>query len=127
MNHFPNHYELTRKDLMYKNVKRYRRVNTARLPPVEHGDLMQSSTGISGSFTRRKDLRKQGFDDSRLDFVPTTFILPQDYSLFLEEHRKGTVNTWIFKPHGRAQGRGIFLVCSISIINAIRMRSPAAS
>ena len=24
-NHFPNHYELTRKDLMLKNVKRYRK------------------------------------------------------------------------------------------------------
>lgn len=24
-NHFPNHYELTRKDLMVKNIKRYRR------------------------------------------------------------------------------------------------------
>lgn len=25
INHFPTHYELTRKDLMVKNVKRYRR------------------------------------------------------------------------------------------------------
>lgn len=25
VNHFPNHYELTRKDLMVKNIKRYRR------------------------------------------------------------------------------------------------------
>lgn len=25
MNHFPNHYELTRKDLMVKNIKRYRK------------------------------------------------------------------------------------------------------
>ena len=25
LNHFPNHYELTRKDLMVKNIKRYRR------------------------------------------------------------------------------------------------------
>ncbi len=25
INHFPNHYELTRKDLMVKNIKRYRR------------------------------------------------------------------------------------------------------
>ncbi len=24
-NHFPNHYELTRKDLMLKNIKRYRK------------------------------------------------------------------------------------------------------
>ena len=25
INHFPNHYELTRKDTMVKNIKRYRR------------------------------------------------------------------------------------------------------
>lgn len=25
INHFPNHYELTRKDSMVKNIKRYRR------------------------------------------------------------------------------------------------------
>lgn len=25
INHFPNHYELTRKDLMVKNLKRYRK------------------------------------------------------------------------------------------------------
>ena len=25
INHFPNHYELTRKDMMLKNVKRYRK------------------------------------------------------------------------------------------------------
>jgi tubulin polyglutamylase TTLL1 len=25
VNHFPNHYELTRKDLMVKNLKRYRK------------------------------------------------------------------------------------------------------
>lgn len=25
VNHFPNHYELTRKDLMIKNIKRYRK------------------------------------------------------------------------------------------------------
>ena len=25
INHFPNHYELTKKDLMVKNVKRYRK------------------------------------------------------------------------------------------------------
>ena len=25
INHFPNHYELTRKDLMVKNIKRYRK------------------------------------------------------------------------------------------------------
>jgi hypothetical protein len=28
INHYPNHYELTRKDLMVKNIKRYLKVRT---------------------------------------------------------------------------------------------------
>ena len=55
INHYPNHYELTRKDLMVKNIKRYlrdaSRDATADLPP---------------------------------DFVPVTYMLPADYSLFVE-------------------------------------------
>ena len=42
VNHFPNHYELTRKDLMVKNVKRFKKV----LPniPTQHTNysLVQS-------------------------------------------------------------------------------------
>ena len=94
INHFPNHYELTRKDLMYKNVRRY-----------------------------RKEVAKLGVDDARLNFVPKTFILPQDYSLFIEEHRKGNVPTWIFKPIGRAQGKGIFLVNRLAQIRKLAPRT----
>ncbi|CAN0419475.1 unnamed protein product, partial [Laminaria digitata] len=36
VNHFPNHYELTRKDLMAKNVKRYvkEQAKDDRNPPI---------------------------------------------------------------------------------------------
>lgn len=36
VNHFPNHYELTRKDLMVKNVKRYlkEQAKDDRSPPI---------------------------------------------------------------------------------------------
>ncbi|KAK9814201.1 hypothetical protein WJX72_002184 [[Myrmecia] bisecta] len=84
INHFPNHYEITRKDLMVKNVKRY-----------------------------LKQVRKDGGDLDALDFVPTTFILPQDYSLFVEEFRKAS-STWIMKPTSKAQGKGIFLINKLS-------------
>ena len=30
LNHFPNHFELTRKDLMVKNIKRYYKVRYIR-------------------------------------------------------------------------------------------------
>jgi len=88
-NHFPNHYELTRKDLMVKNVKRYRKE-------------VEKETGSDAS----------GF----LDFVPVTFTLPADYSLFAEEFRKNPHTVWIMKPTNRAQGKGIFLINKLSQI-----------
>ncbi|KAL3133905.1 hypothetical protein ABBQ32_008360 [Trebouxia sp. C0010 RCD-2024] len=84
INHFPNHYELTRKDLMVKNMKRY-----------------------------MKQQKKDFLPDSVADFVPVTYILPQDYSLFVEEFRKAPV-PWIMKPIAKAQGRGIFLINKLS-------------
>lgn len=84
VNHFPNHYELTRKDLMVKNVKRYMK--------QQKKDLLVESTP---------------------EFIPVTYILPQDYSLFVEEFRKVPV-PWIMKPIAKAQGRGIFLINKLS-------------
>ena len=46
----------------------------------------------------------------QLDFVPLTFSLPADYSLFVEEFRRVPNSTWIMKPTGKAQGKGIFLI-----------------
>ena len=37
------------------------------------------------------------------DFVPTTFLLPGDYNLFVEEFRKNPSSTWIMKPAGRGE------------------------
>jgi Tubulin-tyrosine ligase family len=74
INHFPNHNELTRKDLLAKNMKRY-----------------------------QKSLRKEG--DGSLDFIPATYILPNDHPLFVEEFKRQPNSTWIMKPAGRAQVR----------------------
>eukprot|EP00944_MAST-04C_sp_MAST-4C-sp1_P005210 g5210.t1 len=82
INHFPNHYELTRKDLMVKNIKRYSK------------DLAREGLTIPG-------------------FVPTTYLLPADYSLFVEEFRRKS-NTWIMKPTSKARGIGIFIVNKLS-------------
>ena len=78
----PNHYELTRKDLMVKNIKRYSK------------DLAREGLTIPG-------------------FVPTTYLLPADYSLFVEESRRKS-NTWIMKPTSKARGIGIFIVNKLS-------------
>lgn len=85
VNHFPNHYELTRKDLMVKNIKRY-----------------------------RKDMEKEG--QEVMDFVPVTYSLPADYSLFVEEFRRNSNSVWIMKPSAKAQGKGIFIINRLSQI-----------
>ena len=136
VNHFPNHFELTRKDLMVKNHKRY-----------------------------KKSLEKQGNKASELmNFIPTSYNLPGDYPIFEEEFRKQIIerehskkirkyanssdttgsgggsgnggdpssnnqnillnftnfnhkqrgSKWILKPSSRAQGAGIFIINRLS-------------
>ncbi|XP_013378638.1 probable tubulin polyglutamylase TTLL1 [Lingula anatina] len=94
INHFPNHYELTRKDLMVKNIKRYRK------------DLEREGS----PFAEKDELGRH----IHLDFFPTTFMLPADYNLFVEEFRKNPSTTWIMKPCGKARGIGIFLINRLS-------------
>uniref|UniRef100_A0A673L0Y7 Tubulin tyrosine ligase-like family, member 1 n=1 Tax=Sinocyclocheilus rhinocerous TaxID=307959 RepID=A0A673L0Y7_9TELE len=96
VNHFPNHYELTRKDLMIKNMKRYRKELAKEASPLEEKDE-------NGKYLY-------------LEFVPVMFMLPADYNLFVEEFRKSPSSTWIMKPCGKAQGKGIFLINKLSQI-----------
>ncbi|KAG8345343.1 putative Tubulin tyrosine ligase family [Trypanosoma vivax] len=93
INHFRNHFELTRKDLMVKNLKRM-----------------------------RKTLEREGRADeaSEFDFFPATFSLPQDYGLFEMEFRRQPNAIWIMKPPAKAQGKGIFLFSKISQISEWR-------
>ncbi|XP_034937092.1 probable tubulin polyglutamylase TTLL1 isoform X5 [Chelonus insularis] len=95
INHFPNHYELTRKDLLVKNIKRYRKdLEREGSPLAERGDG-------PGKYLH-------------LDFIPVTFVLPADYNMFVEEYRKSPQSTWIMKPCGKSQGAGIFLINKLS-------------
>ncbi|XP_072125491.1 polyglutamylase complex subunit TTLL1-like [Mobula birostris] len=96
VNHFPNHYELTRKDLMVKNIKRYRK------------ELDKEGSPLAGKDENGKYIH--------LDFIPVTFMLPADYNMFVEEFRRNPCSTWIMKPCGKAQGRGIFLINKLSQI-----------
>ena len=48
-----------------------------------------------------------------LNFLPRTYILPAEYSLFVDEFHRNPHVTWIVKPSGRAQGKGIFLLRKI--------------
>ena len=81
VNHFRNHYELTRKDLLVKNLKRTKKA-------LEREDRLEEA--------------------AQYDFFPQTYVLPAEYNIFVEEFKKSG-GVWIMKPIGRAQGKGIFL------------------
>jgi len=67
---------------------------------------------------RRRALEKEGrLQEAELyNFIPTTFVLPKEYSLFVEEFKKAG-GVWIMKPIGSAQGKGIFLFSKLSEIS----------
>jgi len=103
VNHFRNHYELTRKDLLIKNLKRLRR-----------------------------QLEKEGkWEEETMNITPITFVLPMEYAMFVDEFRKSGAenpkkkdgNCWIMKPVGRSQGSGIFLMNKLSQIQQWRPTS----
>jgi tubulin polyglutamylase TTLL9 len=89
VNHFRNHYELTRKDNLIKNLKR-----------------------------RKKDLAKEGNTEeaAKYDFFPQTFQLPGEYSIFVESFKRSN-SIWIMKPIAKSQGKGIFLFTKLSQIS----------
>lgn len=89
LNHYRNGRELCRKDLMAKNMKR-----------------------------QRRNLEKEGrYEEAQsYEFIPTTFVLPREYSMFVEEFKK-VGGIWIMKPIGSAQGKGIFLFTRLSEIS----------
>ena len=89
MNLFRNDRELCRKDLLIRNVKKHR---------------------------RRLEREKRVEEARLLDFCPPTYILPNDYALFVEEFKKRPGTAWIMKPVGRSQGKGIFLFRKLSEI-----------
>ena len=82
LNHFPNHLELTRKDLMVKNIKRFRKDMEKENNPIAERD-------DSGNLLY-------------LDIVPMTYILPADYTIFVEEFKKDPNATLCMKPTSRA-------------------------
>ena len=122
INHFPNHYELTRKDLMVKNITRWRKA-CEKEAALEANGAGQSNGNFNNTGMSATELLP------KLDFVPATFSLPSDYSLFVEEFRRRPDRTWIMKPVGKAQGKGIFLINKLTQIkkwsNGYAAKDPA--
>ena len=109
VNHFPNHYELTRKDLMVKNITRWRKA-CEKEAALEANGAGQTNGNFNNTGMSATELLP------KLDFVPATFSLPSDFSLFVEEFRRRPDRTWIMKPVGKAQGKGIFLINKLTQI-----------
>lgn len=97
VNHFPNHYELTRKDLLVKNLKKFKPNN--KLITLISGETIDVSVNI----------------------IPFSYILPSDYNIFLEEFTRSPDKKWIFKPSGRSQGKGIQIITKINQVKALPM------
>lgn len=89
--HFGNHFELTRKDQVAKNLKKLRR----KLEKEEG----KAAAAVCG-------------------FMPETFSLPVEHAIFVEAFKRTPGATWIMKPAGSAQGRGIFLTSKLSEVVA---------
>ncbi|XP_046959674.1 polyglutamylase complex subunit TTLL1-like [Vanessa cardui] len=102
INHFPNHYELVRKDLLVKNIHRYQKnLEKAGHPLAEK---IQETLPSAHRVTRYL----------YLDFIPTTYVLPSNYKRFVDEYHRFPQSTWIMKPCGKSQGEGIFLINKLS-------------
>ena len=114
VNHFRNFYELTRKDLLVKNLKRARRTLQRKGKEEEASGAASSATSTSASGSSSSTTSSSSAASSSLDptydFFPDTYCLPAEYSLFVEAFKRAPPNSsWIMKPIGSSQGKGIFL------------------
>ena len=92
-----NHYELTRKDLVVKNLKRLRR-------------------------ELERDKSKDGA--ARCDFLPTSFVLPNEYRMFVEEFKANPNTTYIMKP---ARGLRLWAWADVDRSAARKARASSSS
>ena len=75
---------MCKKDLMVKNIKRYRKDLERENSPLAEKDEL-------GRYIN-------------MDIIPQTYIFPGDYNIFVEEFRRNPNATWIMKPSHKAQG-----------------------
>lgn len=72
----------------------------------------------------RKALEKESkVEAAKCEFFPTTFELPSEYHIFVEEFKKCPGTIWIMKPAGKAQGKGPRLIILMHVYKNVMYRS----
>ena len=89
ISHFPNSWELTQKNSMIRNIKRYTKDIKRQQLECSQAEIDSSSMGSSfkGDF-----------------IIPSSYLLPSDYAVFCYEYRKQPNALYIAKPAAGAQG-----------------------
>ena len=110
---------------MVKNLKRYRK-------ELERTWLERNNPDNGGGGVGGGGGGGNGLPD--FDIIPTTFILPNEFSLFVEEYKKSPSLMWIMKPTSKSQGKGIFIIHRLAQVKrwansrsaALAQRDPAS-
>jgi len=92
---------------VYQSLKKYQKVNH-----------FPRSIEITRKDCLCKNIRRMQnlYGNRHFDFVPKTFILPQEFSLLADEAEKMPGKFWIIKPAASSQGKGIFVTNNVTEI-----------
>lgn len=87
-----------------------------RCSPYQRLNHCPKSSAITKKDNLHRNIRRlAGSYGPIYNFVPTTFVLPNEYVSFMREYAEQTEkNIWICKPSDSSRGRGIFLISDMS-------------
>ena len=60
---------------------------------------------------------KEMFPNDGFDFLPKTYVLPEQYSRLRKRLLKDGEDKWILKPNSSSRGRGIFIIKDINDVS----------
>ncbi|KAF6203361.1 hypothetical protein GE061_003779 [Apolygus lucorum] len=88
--HFRNHYEISRKNYLFRNMIRY----------------------------KKQLIRDKNIEETKYcDCIPLTFEIPNEYAMFCDYIKNNPKKTYIVKPACGCKGRGIFLFRKLRELN----------
>ena len=103
---------------MVKNIKRYRKELEKEFNPLAAKDDAGRYVHLGSCLEPPRSSQLW-----HIDFIPPTYNLPGEYSLFVEDFHRNPNSTWIVKPSSRSQGKGIFLLSKINQLKKISAQS----